>query len=125
MAITQEQLDALFPPERSDAFFEGIYGDAEEGAYTIRLRMDSEGENSMVLSFVLHRRPGKCLVCQLTHGLPYVFRRHPVIDAAGVAKAIASLAGWAPDTVQWEIGETIQKSKDEHLIPLLLTRKDN
>ena len=125
MAITQEQLDALFPPERSDAFFEGIYGDAEEGAYTIRLRMDSEGADTMALSFVLHRRPGKCLACQLTHGLPYVFRRHPVIDAAGVAKTLAELAGWPADTVQWEIGETLQQSKDEHLIPLILARKDN
>ena len=35
--LTQEFLDELLPPERSDQFFDALYGDASEGAYDIRL----------------------------------------------------------------------------------------
>ena len=121
MSITQSQLDALFPPEKSDAFFDALYGEAEEGAYTIRLEYQSETPTQLNCVFALHRRPGQCLVCQLTHGLPNVFRRHPVINAAGIARSLAELAGWNPDVIHWEIGETIQKSSSLHLIPFTVS----
>ena len=35
--FTSERLAELFPPERTDAFFEALFGGAEEGAYDIRL----------------------------------------------------------------------------------------
>ena len=33
--ITQEYLDSLMPIEKSDQFFEALYGNASEGAYDI------------------------------------------------------------------------------------------
>ena len=35
--MTRESLDQLFPPDRSDRFFEALYGDISEGAYDIVL----------------------------------------------------------------------------------------
>jgi len=121
MSISQTQLDTIFPPEKSDRFFDALYGAAEDGAYTIRLECTAQTPERLDCIFALHRRPGQCLVCQLTHGLPHVFRRHPVINAAGVAQELAALAGWDPKTVRWEIGETIQKNDSLHLIPFTVS----
>ena len=93
--LNNDFLDSLFPPERTDDFFEALFGGAEEGAYTIMLRLRSETETSVELAFELHQRPGKCLVCNLTYGLPQVFQRHPVLNVAGVARAIAEKLGLA------------------------------
>lgn len=71
--VTQDFLDNLLPPEKSDQFFEALYGDASEGAYDIRLEPVSIAPNRIVLAFALTQRPGKCLVCSLTYGLPNVF----------------------------------------------------
>ena len=82
-------LDSVFPPERTEAFFDALFGGAEEGAYDIVLVCRSEGEGKAELAFELHQRPGKCLACNLTYGLPQVFQRHPVLNVAGVARAVA------------------------------------
>jgi hypothetical protein len=117
MSITQEQFDTLFPSERTNEFFEALFGDADEGAYNIRIEPNTESETRVDCMFALHQRPGKCLVCQLTHGLPHVFERHPLINAAGLAKEIAILKGWDPESVKWTIGETIQHSRALLTIP--------
>ena len=64
--ITADFLDGLFPPERTDAFFDALFGGAEEGAYTIVLRPRAESETSVEVAMELHQRPGKCLMCSLT-----------------------------------------------------------
>ena len=61
-------LESVFPPERTEAFFDALFGGAEEGAYDIVLVCRSEGEGKAELSFELHQHPGKCLACNLTCG---------------------------------------------------------
>ena len=85
----REMLDKLFPPERTDQFFDALLGDAAEGAYDIRLAYKGLQESRLNFELELHQRPGKCLVCSLTYGLPTVFSRHPVINIQGVVDQIA------------------------------------
>lgn len=65
----------IFPPERTDAFFEALFGDASEGSYDIELKFAGFDETAKTLHFELnlHERPGCCLACNLTYGLPEVF----------------------------------------------------
>ena len=99
-------LESVFPPERTEAFFDALFGGAEEGAYDIVLVCRSEGEGKAELAVELHQRPGKCLACNLTYGLPQVFQRHPILNVAGVARA-----------------EEVSRSL--HVIPLYLERTDD
>ena len=69
----------------------------------------------------LHQRPGKCLVCSLTYGLSTVFRKHPVIDAAGTAAKVAEKMGW--DNFEWSIGATQEESSALHWIPFQVKKK--
>ena len=89
--FNQERLDALFPADRADQFFEALLGDAEDGAYDIRLEYNEFKENQLHFELQLHQRPRKCLRCNLTHGLPNVFSRHPVINIQGVVDQIEAL----------------------------------
>ena len=63
MVLDQAFLDTVFPAERTDAFFDALFGGAEEGAYDIRLVCRNVSDNKAELAFELHQRPGKCLVC--------------------------------------------------------------
>ena len=116
----QEWLDALFPPSRTTAFFDALFDGAEEGAYDIQLICRKAEDTCAHLAFALHQRPGKCLRCNLTYGLPEVFKRHPVIDAKGLASAIAEEAGWAP--FSWELGRTEEIRDDLHVIPFTVRK---
>lgn len=114
------QLDAIFPPERTDQFFEALYGGAEEGAYDIRLICKRAQPGKLELAFALHRREGKCLKCTLTYGLPEVFSRHPVINAQKIAEEAAKAAGIA-GPVSWKMGETQEINDDLQLVPFIIT----
>ena len=120
--FTPECLTDLFPPQRTDEFFDALFGDAEEGAYDIRLTLDPEesGDGELHFYFELHQRTGRCLVCSLTYGLPQVFERHPVIILKGLVGDIAGHAGWDADEVWWRIGTTESLSSAFHRIPLVL-----
>ncbi len=120
--LTQEMLDALLPLERSDAFFEALYGDAEDGAYTIKLALREVTADSALLAFELHQRPEKCLVCSLTYGLPQVFQRHPLINTNGMAKEIAAALGWNVETITWELGRTEEHGAALHSIPFTIKK---
>lgn len=113
----QDFLDSLLPPEKSDQFFEALYGDASEGAYDIRLECLCVSSDRIVLAFNLVQRPGKCLVCNLTYGLPTVFQRHPLIDIKGMVRKIEA-AGLKISS--WRLGETEENSAALHVIPLYL-----
>lgn len=115
--FTQEFCDDLLPPEKSDQFFEALYGDASEGAYDIRLECVSAGDERIVLAFNLTQRPGKCLVCSLTYGLPNVFTRHPLINIKGMIQKIKDAGVPVKD---WRLGETTESSSTLHVIPLYL-----
>jgi hypothetical protein len=66
----------------------------------------------------LHERPGRCLACNLTQGLPQVFERHPIIDVAGVVDQLAALLDGQADVKNWSLGFTEQRQKEMHVIPL-------
>ncbi len=119
--FTPQRLAAMFPSDRADAFFDALYGDAEDGAYDIALAFEGEGENGMEFSFRLTQRPGHCLACNLTYGLPQVFERHPVIDLPGVVAKIASAMDRAEDSLRWRLLPTREMSRTLHVIPLLVT----
>ncbi len=115
--FTQDFLDELLPADKSDQFFEALYGDASEGAYDIRLEFISANEGRVVLAFVLTQRPGKCLVCSLTYGLPNVFSRHPLINIKGMADTITDRGIYVEN---WRLGDTEESSSLQHTIPLYI-----
>ncbi|MEG2171690.1 MAG: hypothetical protein RRY29_00360 [Desulfovibrionaceae bacterium] len=121
ITLLQSDLDALFPADIADKFFEALYGDAEDGAYDIRLVFRSGDAKALELAFELHQREGKCLVCNLTYGLPQVFQRHPIINMAALAPRIAALAGWKGQTTHFSLGRTEENSRSLHCIPLTIT----
>ncbi len=116
--FTQDYLESLLPSETSDQFFEALYGDREDGAYDIRLEFISANAKRIVLAFNLVKRPGKCLVCSLTYGLPNVFSRHPLINIKGMVKRIEDESGIRIKS--WRIGDTEEQSTSLHTIPFYL-----
>jgi len=118
LVFTREKLDELFPPERSDDFFEAMYGDAAEGAYDIRLVFRAAEPQTLHFAFELHQRPGKCLACNLTYGLPQVFTRHPLINLKGLSGTLGGLMDWKADEIRFTLGRTEEDSAELHLIPL-------
>ena len=118
--FTSDRLGDLFPSERTDRFFEALFGDASEGAYDIRLEYDGFRDNRLHFRFTLTERPGKCLSCSRTYGLPHVFSRHPVIDVAGLVRRIDALLDGIHHCGPWEMGRTIEMSRGRHAIPLTI-----
>ncbi|NOX33409.1 MAG: pancreas/duodenum homeobox protein 1 [Deltaproteobacteria bacterium] len=115
--FTQDYLDTLLPREISDQFFEALYGDASDGAYDIRLEFISSNDKRIILAFNLIKRPGKCLVCSLTYGLPNVFSRHPLINISGMIKKIQEKG---IKIKNWRLGETEEQTSSFHTIPFYL-----
>ena len=116
--FTPEILKQLFPEDRSDRFFDALYGDVEEGAYDICLEYSGTRKNRLEFMLLLTQRPGKCISCSLTYGLPEVFSRHPVIDIKGLVQNIDTLLDGKVRCVDWRIGSTRELSKNVHAIPL-------
>ncbi|GAB4344477.1 MAG: hypothetical protein Kow0089_21040 [Desulfobulbaceae bacterium] len=121
--LTDEVLAGLFPPERTNEFFEALFGDADEGAYDIRLRYHGfdPASSTLQLNLDLHERPGSCLVCSLTYGLPEVFSRHPVINIKGLVADIGKHLDGVAVCGDWRLGTTVQEEKSRHSIPLTIT----
>ncbi|MFN3535064.1 MAG: pancreas/duodenum homeobox protein 1 [Desulfatiglandales bacterium] len=109
-------LEKLLPRERADQFFEALYGDRKEGAYDIALVFKGIRDSVASFEFQLKERPGKCLACNLTYGLPEVFQRHPVIDLKGLVSKIGELFG--REVKGFRLMHTNAISKSVHVIPL-------
>lgn len=120
--LDQTFLDKIFPAQRADDFFDALFGGAEEGAYDIGLVCHELEPQKARLAFELRQRPGKCLACNLTYGLPQVFQRHPVLNVAGVAHEVAERMGWPKEAVVWRLGHTEEVSRELHVIPLVVER---
>lgn len=120
--FTEEKLAELLPPGRANEFFEALLGEAEEGAYDIKLSFQgfNPDDQTLQLALELHERPGKCLACNLTYGLPEVFSRHPIININGLVADIDQLLGDRASCREWRLGATRQASKSLHIIPLLI-----
>ena len=116
----QHVLDEIFPKERTDRFFEALLGDASDGAFDIILTYTGESENRIEFEFQLKQRPGRCLACNLTYGLPEVFARHPVIDIAGIVQQIDSRMTNGNRCGRWHIGRTKEISRERHALPLVI-----
>ena len=116
----ETMLKQLFPAERADAFFEALFGDPAEGAYDIAISFQGQRKEALEFRFDLHRRPGKCLACNLTYGLPQVFSRHPVIDIAELVRGIEDRLAGKAKCSRWELGETKEISSDLHVAPLTI-----
>ena len=121
--FTPAYLDEVFPPSKTDAFFEALFGDAEDGAYDIRLRFESQVPAEPVpaeLRFAFHlmQRPGMCLACNLTYGLPQVFSRHPLLAVGKLAQTLCAQVQAAP--ASWELTSTREISRSLHVIPFII-----
>ena len=120
--FTDSILKDLFPGARADDFFEALYGDIEEGAYDISLAYEGVIPGQKALQFMLNlsERPGKCLACHLTHGLPEVFSRHPLINIAGVVEKIDGLLGDKASCRKWHLDATQTISRKVYAVPLTI-----
>jgi hypothetical protein len=116
--FSEKKLANLFPLDRSDLFFDALYGDASEGAYDITLLFQGAQKDELNFEFHLKQRPGKCLACNLTYGLPEVFSRHSVIDLNGLVRKIVRLIDEKIIVLEWKLGLTSEVSSGLHVIPL-------
>ena len=118
--LDQSFLDNIFPASRADDFFDALFGGAEDGAYDIGLVCRGVEAQKVKLAFELRQRPGKCLACNLTYGLPQVFQRHPILNVAGVARDVAAHLGWPAESTKWKLGHTEEVNRELHVIPLVV-----
>jgi hypothetical protein len=118
--FSQEKMDAIFPPERSNQFFDALLGDPDEGAYDIRLAFKKAQNNQLHFNLELHQRPGKCLACNLTYGLPKVFERHPIININGLVEQINALMNGHGRCAGWELGKSQEITRRLHAVPLII-----
>lgn len=121
--FTPALLGEMFPAERSNQFFEALYGDVEEGVYDISLEYEgySAQDHTLHFLFKLTERPGKCLACHLTYGLPEVFARHPLIGVAELVKGIDRRLGALADCDAWRLEPTRTISRKIYGVPLTIT----
>ena len=120
--FTNDILNNLLPPDRADDFFDALYGDVDEGAYDIKLQFSNYVAEKNILTFELHltERPGKCLACNLTYGLPEVFSRHPLINIQGMIEKIEVMLDGEAKCLDWKLGPTQAESDNLHTIPLTI-----
>ena len=118
--FTQEVLKRLFPKDRADQFFDALYGDRTDGAYDISLEFKGHNQNKLQFELHLKQRPGKCLACNLTFGLPRIFSSHPIININGLVNEIDHLLNGQARCANWQIGSTHVVYNDLHVIPLIL-----
>jgi len=120
--FSEEKLTAIFPPERTDAFFAALFGDADEGAFDISLKFARHDRDADRLHFelLLKERPGKCLSCNLTYGMPTVFARHPIINLNGVVAEIERVVANRARCREWRLGNTRTVRNNLHVIPLTI-----
>lgn len=117
---SEKNMIDIFPEQLTDQFFEALLGDAGEGAYDISIGYKKESGSTLEFEILLKERPGKCLACHLTHGLPDVLSRHPLIDLSGVVQKIADLGNLKNGYENWRLGRTLEVSKKLHVIPLYI-----
>ncbi len=116
--FTRDVLEKMFPKNRADNFFDALYGDPTEGSYDISLEFNGHGQSRLQFEFHLKERPGKCLACNVTYGLPQVFSRHPIIDVKGVVQGIEKLLNGSSKCGEWQLGRTREVSRKLHIVPL-------
>lgn len=119
--FTRERLSLLLPPDTADRFFEALLGDPHEGAYDMELCYCGGNLDKLLFEIRLRQRPGKCLACHLTYGLPQVFEKHPAIDLKRVTEKVKELIEGQASIRSWKLGPTREISRELHAIPLVIT----
>ncbi len=119
--FNKDNLSEIFPEDRSDQFFEALFGDPAEGAYDISLEFRECTQQELAFEFHLKERTGKCLACNLTSGLPQVFARHPVINIDGIVKDIDRLLDGRSKCTGWTLGNTRRVAAKLHVIPFVVS----
>ena len=122
--FSQEQLDQLFPKERADHFFDALLGDAAEGAFDIRLSYGGYNDSQLIFFLELHQRPGKCLACNLTYGLPKVFSRHPVINLEALVQQLNTMLNGRIECKNWQLLATREINRQKHIVPLVIDAEE-
>ncbi len=118
--FTDQMLESLFPASLSNDFFEALFGDAEDGSYDIELGYVGDSGDTVNFELRLKQRPGCCLACNLTYGLPQVFSRHPIINIQGLAEKVGAAVGKS-ENVSWKLGSTQEHNSKLHVIPLMIS----
>ncbi len=118
--FTRQTCATLLPATTADKFFEALFGDASEGSYDLELHYVGSDKSSLRFDLLLQERPGHCLACNLTYGLPQVFTRHPVINIKGIVAKVQSLLQEKGKTGEWHLGATRQISSSTHAIGLTI-----
>ena len=118
--FSEKNMKKLFPKEKTDQFFEALFGDPNEGAYDIELRFKDVYNGKLEFEFLLTARPGKCLACNLTYGLPQVFLKHPVINISGIVDKINEMIKKYGKCKDWKLGPTRIISPELHSIPFII-----
>ncbi len=119
--LTRQFMETLFSQERSNDFFDAFYGGSEDSHFDIRMAFDGTRDNQLHFAFELIQRPGKCLACNMTYGLPHVFARHPVINIRELVEDIASALALDSSGLTWSLGNTFTQSSERHKIPLVIS----
>ena len=55
--FSPEVLQKLFPEDRTDQFFDALYGDASEGVYDISLKFNTHRQGQLEFELHLSQRP--------------------------------------------------------------------
>jgi hypothetical protein len=118
--FSADYLRKILPEDRADHFFEALLGDPEEGSFDIRLVFEGKEGHCLRFAFHLQERPGKCLTCSRTYGLPEVFKRHPVINLLGIIDQIHQTLNGSHRIDRWQLERTREIAKGLHAIPLLI-----
>ncbi len=123
-AALEQKIKTFLPSERVQEFFEAFYF-GEEPAYDLELGLrDWEPQKGLItLELLLKARPGQCLACNLTSGLPDVFKRHPILNLAQVAEDVVRELGDGYELESWELGWTEQINRDLHVVPFIIRLK--
>lgn len=121
--FSAETCAELMPADTADQFFEALLGDADEGSYDLQLRYRGSDKDTLIFDILLSERPGHCLACNLTYGLPEVFSRHPLINISGMVEKIGHIISDRKRTGNWKLGPTTQQSQSLHSIPLVIELK--
>ncbi len=119
--LSEEKVKGLLPREQIEAFFEAFYF-GEEPAYDLELGLGVFDPERKILRLELRlkARPGRCLACNLTWGLPEVFKRHPALNLAGVVSRLEALLPEGLKVAGWDLGPTEEVGEDLHIVPLMV-----
>jgi len=122
--FSEEWIKGLLPRKKIEAFFEAFYF-GEEPAYDLELGLGevSLEQKRIRLDLRLLARPGRCLACNLTWGLPPVLEKHPLLNLEEIVRRIEERLPEGLKVKNWELGAVREINSELHVIPLWIYLK--